>query len=595
MNRVIYSRVALVAALAAFGSVTACSIVKSEAQTASSQGWTSGEQGKWYSATQGSRLMPLAWFRALEQKDGTAPFADTGHLARFRILPGAANGLPVGFAVDDHDDDKLSVSKLRWFDRQGRREHWVGLNCAACHTAQLDYQGKSLRVDGGPSLFDYQGFIEALDAALTATRDQPAKWERFAKAVLAGRDTSANRTMLRQALGQLVQWEARVETLNTTPLRYGPGRVDAFGHIYNKVALFTGAPNPTPNPADAPVSFPFLWDIYRHDKLQWNGIVSNGRLKLGGGRYLDYGALGRNSGEVIGVFGDVVTRPGSSLAGYPSSLQIESLIGLETQLARLKSPRWPAALFGTLDDTPEKRDSIAKGAALFENNCKSCHGAQPGTAPYTVKMIPLTAASPNATDPWMACNAISYRSATGRMKGTRKGYIGNGEAFGDQAALADMLDTTVKGAMLGKKGQIIAQTARVFFGAGGEPRVVIEEVPNLQSLILDACFKANSPYIAYKARPLDGIWATAPYLHNGSVASLRQLLLPPAARMASFKVGSREYDPVDVGYSTRADAPGNSFVFDTSQRGNSRGGHDYGVGRLTDPERQWLLDYLKTL
>jgi hypothetical protein len=149
--------------------------------------------------------------------------------------------------------------------------------------------------------------------------------------------------------------------------------------------------------------------------------------------------------------------------------------------------------------------------------------------------------------------------------------------------------------MLGKKGQIIAQTARVFFGVGGRPRVVIEEVPNPRTLILQACFAANSPFMAYKARPLDGIWATAPYLHNGSVPNLYELLLPPTQRSKTFLMGTREYDPVLVGYSTRADAPGNGFTFDTAAIGNSNAGHEYGVGSMTPEQRQALLAYLKTL
>jgi len=153
----------------------------------------------------------------------------------------------------------------------------------------------------------------------------------------------------------------------------------------------------------------------------------------------------------------------------------------------------------------------------------------------------------------------------------------------------------VKGALVGKKGQIITQTARVFFGAGGEPRVVIEEVPDVRAAVLKACFDSKSPYMAYKARPLDGIWATPPSLHHGSVPNLEQLLLPSAQRVSRFKVGTRNYDPVRVGYSTSDGAPGNTFTFDTALPGNSNAGHDYGVGKISDPERQALLHYLKSL
>ncbi|WP_346659235.1 hypothetical protein [Bradyrhizobium sp. CW7] len=51
----------------------------------------------------------------------------------------------------------------------------------------------------------------------------------------------------------------------------------------------------------------------------------------------------------------------------------------------------------------------------------------------------------------------------------------------------------------------------------------------------------------YRARPLDGVWATAPYLHNGSVPTLKDMLLPQGRRPNSFCVGSRKFDPVGVG------------------------------------------------
>ena len=103
-----------------------------EAQAA--QGWDTEGQKAWANATQGSRLMPLSWFQALAQPDGTAPFMDDAYLASFRIVtqPGT---LPIGFAVDDGPDTDLTITKLRWFAGQQDKEKWVGLNCAACHTA----------------------------------------------------------------------------------------------------------------------------------------------------------------------------------------------------------------------------------------------------------------------------------------------------------------------------------------------------------------------------------------------------------------------------------------------------------------------------
>ena len=101
--------------------------------------------------------------------------------------------------------------------------------------------------------------------------------------------------------------------------------------------------------------------------------------------------------------------------------------------------------------------------------------------------------------------------------------------------------------------------------------------------------------LVYKARPLNGIWATAPYLHNGSVRTLRQLLLASDTRQTTFRVGSREYDPKDVGF-----VDDGAYLFDTRLPGNSNRGHEgpeYGTAELqADPEMlEALLEYLKTL
>jgi hypothetical protein len=563
---------------------------------ANEQGWTPQQERDWYYTTQGSRLMPLSWFRALEQPGSSQPFLTPSYIQSFGLLfdAGGVEGLPIGFASNNADDTNLSFSKLRWFAGQGSNEKWVGMTCSACHTGELVFNDQRIRVDGGPSLFDFQSFIEALDAALNATLNDPAKFDRFAAKVLATGDSPGNRNSLRAALQSLVQWEKRVDDFNVTPLRYGHGRVDAFGHIFNKIALFAGNMQPIPNPSDAPVSYPFLWDIYRHSQLQWNGIVPQQRLALPGGKFFDYSALGRNTGEVLGVFGDVVIEPAGGfpvphapLGGYRSSVNIQNLDELETQLRLLQPPRWP----GSLD-----QGLVTAGAAVFQARCSGCHFHR-GTQPSEIKMVPLRPNNRESTDPWMACNAISYKSPTLKLKGTPQNYFALGQRYGDQAALADMLATTVKGALFAQKGEIIKQIGRI---------IISPNVPSAtrgfgEADRLQACYAANSPLMAYKARPLDGIWATAPYLHNGSVPNLNALLTPPAQRPNEFYVGTRVYDPVNVGYQTDQAAPGNVFRFQARDAQgnpiprNSNEGHDYGVGNLTPDQRRALLEYLKSL
>jgi choline dehydrogenase len=98
----------------------------------------------------------------------------------------------------------------------------------------------------------------------------------------------------------------------------------------------------------------------------------------------------------------------------------------------------------------------------------------------------------------------------------------------------------------------------------------------------------------YSNHPLDGIWARAPYLHNGSVPTLRDLLDPPEARPKGFYRGYDVFDQQKVGFLTNvAKANGMDFTwFDTSQPANSNGGHVYGVG-LSSEDKDAIVEYMK--
>jgi hypothetical protein len=93
----------------------------------------------------------------------------------------------------------------------------------------------------------------------------------------------------------------------------------------------------------------------------------------------------------------------------------------------------------------------------------------------------------------------------------------------------------------------------------------------------------------YWAATLGGVWARSPYLHNGSVRTMQDLLTAPAQRAKSFHRGSQEYDPNQMGYTD-----GGLYVFDTAGEGNSNSGHDYGT-KLSAEQKRELMEYLKTL
>ena len=93
----------------------------------------------------------------------------------------------------------------------------------------------------------------------------------------------------------------------------------------------------------------------------------------------------------------------------------------------------------------------------------------------------------------------------------------------------------------------------------------------------------------YWAPSMDGVWARSPYLHNGSVRTMQELLTAPAQRAKTFQRGSQEYDETQMGYQDSG-----SYQFDTSSRGNSNSGHNYGTNLSTEQKRD-LIEYLKTL
>jgi mono/diheme cytochrome c family protein len=99
----------------------------------------------------------------------------------------------------------------------------------------------------------------------------------------------------------------------------------------------------------------------------------------------------------------------------------------------------------------------------------------------------------------------------------------------------------------------------------------------------------------YVAKPLVGVWLLAPYLHNGSVPSLRELLSPPEMRPSTFARGYDVIDLENVGFdATSSEARAHGFHFDTSLKGNGNGGHSYGTD-LPEADKRALIEHLKTL
>jgi mono/diheme cytochrome c family protein len=120
----------------------------------------------------------------------------------------------------------------------------------------------------------------------------------------------------------------------------------------------------------------------------------------------------------------------------------------------------------------------------------------------------------------------------------------------------------------------------------------------LYSAVPERRFRHFRKTWGYANAPLDGLWLRAPYLHNGSVPTLWDLLQPVAQRPARFYRGNDLYDPRHVGFVSDAPAENGRafFAFDTALPGNRNTGHEgaaYGTD-LPDADKWALLEYLKT-
>ncbi len=519
------------------------------------QGWSVPETLWYYYADQGSTLMPTRLLTHLEQPDNERLLVDPENLARFRFLnqrpsPNNPDALPVGFS---------------------RHGDAVGLTCAACHTGQLTYKGTAIRVDGAPAMANITGFFEQIRASMQATLADPAKLERFVTATAGPRGADpAHREAAKKSVVDTLAWFDAYLRANQSTTAEGYGRLDAVGRILNQVIAFTSDRKNCVEP-NAPNSFPLLWDAPRHDYVQWAGFSPNA----------DVGSLGRNVGEVIGVYGQIEVKRYDSAKeakkGYPSTVQGHALVAMEDSLHALQSPLWPEAVLPPID-----RSKAAAGATLYEAHCLRCHALIDRDDPRRTVTAMITAVDVVGTDPQSVDNFINTRAPTGVLEGA---ISTDGETrYGATESGVNLLKDLVVGALS-------AQPTAAALALGYAKRNGLEETKKQGDHHPATEADPTADLRSYKARPLNGIWASAPYLHNGSVPSLYDLLRPAAERPARFAVGRWEYDPIKVGYVSEGEAP---WVLDTSLTGNHNVGHEYGTALSTE-DRWALVEYLKTL
>ena len=525
----------------------------------STNGWSSAERSEDYHLTEGSELMPYALVANLKSVKTGKPFLE--NMERFGFLPDAKSdanpyGMPVGMTVGRSRNSAAKGIEM------------VGFSCSACHSGEISYRGKSVRIDGAPGMIDLQAyqveFLNSLDATLKdptallalviamekspsygqasayagdpALKDagdvksvpnaDPAFHSVSSQAADAAQPAPPPAGLLERVKTDVAILKAQVAHIRNGKLLLdgtepGPGRIDAFGAARN--LLF---------PKNAmkmlsPVSFPFIWNVPDTAQQRAPGEEP---------RWIHYDGntnsiLERNIGQALGM--GAVYDPKT----YESTLRIANLHRLEVLTHKLQPPVWPADILGAIDQAKAQ-----KGEAIFKDKCEGCHQDK------------LYALADVGTDPLRA------------------------NSFG-QPVGATPFPEAVAPILSGLKKRAFEDD-----GISAADQATMDANP--------AIWRATGKYMA---RKLNGIWATAPYLHNGSVPTMYHLL-HPEQRPVRFLVGNREYDPGRLGYqSESANMPVNVWAYDTTQPGNSNIGHSgapFGT-TLSEDEKAALLEYLK--
>lgn len=534
-----------------------------------SQGWSDTTRQQFYYTSQGSQLVPYSWFVSLESPTRNGRMLTDDLVPLHGYLPSPPSdlnrdGLPVGFV---RDDDPVT------------HKSWLGLTCAACHTGSVEYQGHVFQIDGGPATADVYRFLRDVDDAIQLTSTSDTRFQAFLQRVTA-RETSTGGTLRQDLKAFAAQYDTfRKESTPSPDSTWGPGRTDAFSMIFNRVSsIDLGVPANSTLP-NAPVSYPHLWGTSWLERVQWDASAPNSADLL---------RLTRNVGEVLGVFAhlDLSRRPRLFRPqNYESSVRVGNQADIEKWVKQLTPPKWEETNLPRYDPI-----QAAFGALVFKRKCAICHGVR--VRQGEINKVPWWDVGVIGTDPAMA--GIRFErtlTSAANLEGVGVGSLLNPKEIRAGGPTVDLVaDAIIR--VIRSPESVQALLDRKMLPPG-------LPIPELLALLRVPFAIGDGPSTpSYKARPLDGIWATGPYLHNGSVPTLYDLLLPPNApagkphRPAEFWVGSREFDPERVGY--RSDQSPDAFRFDTSKKGNHNTGHLYGTD-LEEPQRLQLLEFLKTL
>lgn len=562
-------------AVSAIAAIAACSSSRHDAPAAPAadataqlvdyhNGVSDGDRATFYHLSEGSEMMPLALLQALERPrtpqdppgDGLVPFMD--NLARYGFIPdrkdaGNPAALPIG----------MTVQRSPLTNRV-----MLGFNCTACHVGELWRDGRRVRIDGGPNMLQLNNLFGDAKTQLDATlSDLGGRRERFLASLAQHRRENdqlfpGDRTLAQRAADlstdldlakAFVEYLKMIPTLKAqTATENGYGRADAFGVARN---LLFGKNPQNLRPQNAPASFPHMWGIENTAWLQWGANMNS--------------VMERNIGQSLGVGAQFDAE------SFAATSRLDHLNTLEHLVYKLTPPEWPSDVFGPIDEAKATR-----GRGVYERQCASCHDRPFAITPsglvvyqlFTLKEIGISPLIAEDFDAPVIVDGKSVRFATA--------------AFGVLENLKQRYYTA---------NQIPEQTRAEW--ENRTRRTPPEWKPTMRSTLAEAdAYPDSRGGRVSPAKPLAGIWATAPYLSNGSVANMWDLLTPPDARPKHFTLGSREYDVSRLGYRTTPDpkSPAPPFEFDTTVTGNANTGHVYGT-TLADEDKWALIEFLKKL
>jgi hypothetical protein len=541
------------------------------------EGWnglTAADRGTFYHLSEGGELFPLDWFLALEVESigpdaqlQARPFMD--NIERFGFLSdpkSTANpyGLPVGVS--------WGRSKISGWEM-------IGLNCTACHVGQYQYGNRAVRIDGGPNMVLVNTMLNDMGSEVQRTLSSPRRLLRFwgrvreirraRRALIAqGGDIPAgpDESMLSRVTEMFTQnrglLAARLNVLKNVPVlarslnisvKEGYGRLDAFGVGRDE---FFGNIAGNMLPADAPVSLPHIWGLMYTGWLQWGANTNS--------------VMERNIGQALGV-GALMDKD------YRSTVRIDNLHRMEDLAYKLQPPVWPD-FFPAID-----KARAARGEKHFTEFCTPCHETwdQDGL----MRSYKLHALSEVGTDP---LTAIGFERPVLTPDGTVKPF-----AYAAVEPITKVKEKAYADMKLDAMAIAALEARQIRRGPNWDPA--------FRATLLDSeKWPDSKGKKVYRSKTLVGIWATPPFLHNGSVPTLYDLLKPAADRPVTFFTGQRDYDPVKLGIEldrTKFNlAPGlELFTFDTRIAGNYNTGHEWSFyPQLTDEMRYDIIEYVKT-